>query len=105
MWYPDFVSHLFSVCTPFFSVSKEYVPLEKLVDTVLPNFRYQLQLGSGDVEKAVTSKEQIRQFLGGMYGAQGPDGELGFSTERGLLLDNLPKLGAPPLLNERVRMN
>ena len=105
MWFPDLVSYLFSICTPFFNVSKEFVPLRKLVDTVLPNFRYQLHLASGDVEKAITSKQQIRTFLSGMYGARGPHGEYGFSVDKGIMLENLPNLGASPLLNERVRLN
>ena len=105
MWFPDLVSYLFSICTPFFSVSKEHVPLRKLVDTVLPNFRYQLHLASGDIEKAITSKEQIRTFLSAMYGARGPGGEYGFSVNKGVMLENLPNLGASPLLNEGVRLN
>lgn len=103
LWYPELVTHLFSVCTPFFRPSKEYVPLEELVNTKLPNFAYQLQLGSGELEKHIKSKEQIKQFLNGAYGGRGPNGEVAFTPEKGVLLENLPKLGPSPLLDKRVR--
>ena len=78
------------------------MPLEELVETKLPNFRYQLQLASGEVEKAIISREQIRQLLNGLYGGRGPNGEVGFTTQQGLLVQNMPKLGPSPLVSERV---
>lgn len=102
LWYPDFVTHLFSVCTPYWVPSKDFKPLEELVKTRLPNFTYQLQLGSGEIEKHISSKEQIKQFLNGLYGGRGPNGEVGFVPEQGVLLQNLPKLNPTPLLSEKV---
>lgn len=102
LWYPDFVSHLFSVCVPFQPPSKEFRPFAELVKTRLPNFTYQLQLGSGEIEKHIASKEKIKQLLNGLYGGRGPNGEVGFIPEQGVLLQNLPKLDHTRLLSEKV---
>lgn len=73
-----------------------------MIKTKLPNFGYQVQLRSGEVEKRVQSKEQIRQLLSGIYGSTGPNGEAGFSIREGVLFDNLPKLGKPDLLSDEM---
>ena len=78
------------------------MPLETLIETNLPNFRYQLQFRSGEVEENIISKEQIRQFLNGLYGGKGPAGETGFSVEEGVQFKNLPSLGPTPLMSSRV---
>jgi len=102
LWYPALVTHLFSVCTPYWAPSKDFKPLEELVKTRLPNFAYQLQLASGEIEKQVSSKEQIKQFLNGLYGGRGPNGEVGFIPEQGVLLQNLLVLNHTRLLSEKV---
>ncbi|MCJ1413409.1 hypothetical protein MMC19_007514 [Ptychographa xylographoides] len=100
LWYPEIISHLFSVCTPYLAPAKgKYVSLQDIVTTVLPNFGYQLQLGSGEVEKVLDSREQIRLFLNAMYGGKGPNGEVGFSPQSGIIFENLPHLGPSPLLS------
>ena len=76
--------------------------MEELVRTRFHNFGYQLQLSSGIVERAITNKEQIRQFLTALYGGHGPHGERGFDTVHGVKFENLPKLGASPLLSQQV---
>ena len=102
LWYPTLVTHLFSVCTPYWPPSKQYISLEDLVKTVLPNFGYQLQLGSGVVEKAISTKEEIRQFLNSLYGGRGAQGEVGFDVVQGANFENLPKLDPTPLLSPKV---
>jgi len=93
LWYPDFVTHLFSVCTPYWAPSKEYVPLEKLVHSGrLPNFAYQLQLASGVVEEKINSRDQIRQFLNALYGGLSSKREKAFDARHGLHSDVLPRL-------------
>lgn len=93
LWYPDFVTHLFSVCTPYWAPSKEYMPLDKLVHSGrLPNFAYQLQLASGVVEKKITSRDHIKQFLNALYGGLSPEREKGFDSRHGLHSDVLPRL-------------
>ena len=82
--------------------TKDSKPLEELVKTRLPNFTYQLQLASGEIEKHIQSKEEIKQFLNALYGGRGPNGEVGFIPEQGVLLENLPKLKPGRLLSEKV---
>jgi hypothetical protein len=59
-------------------------------------------LASGEVEKVVNSKESIRQFLQGIYGARGSKGETIFSPEKGILFDNIPKVGKTKLMTDKV---
>ncbi|CAO2651630.1 Nn.00g042000.m01.CDS01 [Neocucurbitaria sp. VM-36] len=101
-WYPNLVSHVFSVCTPYSAPRKEYFSTEDLVKGPLPQFAYQLHLASGEVEKSVKDEQSIRQFLQGMYGGRGPNGELVFNPEKGVLAENLPKVGESALLNGKV---
>jgi hypothetical protein len=61
-----------------------------------------LHLASGEVEKTVNDEKSIRQFLKGMYGGKGPDGEIVFEPEKGVLLENLEKVGDNRLLNGEV---
>lgn len=102
MYQPELVTHVFSVCTPYAPPQKQYVSTEELVKGPLPQFAYQLHLASPEVEGRIQSKEDIRQFLKGMYGGRGPNKEAIFSAEKGILFDNLPKLGDPPLLTSKV---
>ena len=53
---------------------------------------YQIQLKSGEVEKRLQSKTQIKQALNACYGGLGPKSEPGFEVQKGFLFDNLPKL-------------
>ncbi|MCJ1395535.1 hypothetical protein MMC18_008421 [Xylographa bjoerkii] len=80
--------------------TKRFLSLEDTVRTVLPQFGYQIHLGSGEVEKAIVSKEQIRQFLSALYGGQGPNGEIAFNPEKGITFEYLLKMGPSPLLTE-----
>lgn len=68
----------------------------------MPQFAYQLHLASGEVEKSVKDEQSIRQFLRGMYGARGPNGELAFDPEKGVVAENLPKVGESRVLNGEV---
>lgn len=102
-WYPDLVSHVFSVCTPYTAPHREYFSTEDLVKGQLPQFAYQLHLASGEVEKSVKDEQSIRQFLKGMYGAKGPKGEIAFDPEKGVLGENLPSIGESKVLNGKVR--
>jgi hypothetical protein len=103
-WYPNLVSHVFSVCTPYTPPHKQYFSTEDLVKGQLPQFAYQLHLASGEVEKSVKDEQSIRQFLRGMYGARGPNGELAFDPEKGVLAENLPKIEESRILNGKVRL-
>ena len=94
--YPNLVSAIFSICTPFAPPRKEYVNAAK----VLPNFAYQNQLAGPEVEKNIVGEEKLRQFLNGMYGGRSPDGNVMFSVSTGVLFDKLPEIGPSPLLSK-----
>lgn len=78
------------------------MPLDTLVKTRLPYFGYQLQFASGEVEKVVTSKQDIRQFLLAMFGGRTTDGEPGVDVMSGVLLDKLSDVQMTPLMSEEV---
>jgi soluble epoxide hydrolase/lipid-phosphate phosphatase len=101
LWHPSLISAVISICTPFVRPSKEYIPIEQIVKTVLPNFGYQIQLASGEVEKRVAEMgpRGIRLFLNAMYGGRGPNREAGFAAEKGLLFENWPFLERTRLLS------
>ncbi|PGH36032.1 hypothetical protein GX50_01202 [[Emmonsia] crescens] len=100
LYHPGFVTHLFSICTPYAPPSKEYVPLETLVETRVPYFGYQLQFVSGELEKTIKSKRDIRQFLLSLYGGRTPSGEFGFNVFKGVLLDKFQHLQRSKVISE-----
>ena len=103
LWYPGLISHLFSICTPYLPPRKDpFIPLETMVEKYLPQFRYQIYLASSKAEKVINSKEKMYGFFKGMFGSQGPNGERGFDVYKGILPENLPKLGPSPLLKPKV---
>ncbi|KAJ5913841.1 hypothetical protein N7504_002724 [Penicillium tannophilum] len=100
LWHPDLVTHLFTVCVPYSSPKKEFMPLEEMAHTVMPNFGYQIQFASGELEKVVQSKEEIKQFLTALLGGRTPEKQIGFEAEKGVLLDHLMRLRHSRLLSE-----
>ena len=101
LWHPDFVTHIFTVCTPYTPPSKDFVSIETIVKTGrLPNFTYQLHLASGEIEETVKSREQIKAFLNCLYGGSGPNGERGFYVQEGVRFDELPNLRPTKLVDE-----
>ncbi|KAL2257964.1 hypothetical protein VTK26DRAFT_8906 [Humicola hyalothermophila] len=104
LWYPEMLRCVFSVCTPYFAPSAAFVPREVLVEKLLPNFGYQLQLAGPDVEAAVVGRDRIRAFLSIMYAARASDGTGGlFSPAKGVRLDKVAEPGAvgeSPLLSK-----
>ncbi|KAH8176118.1 alpha/beta hydrolase fold domain-containing protein [Sarocladium implicatum] len=75
LWQPELVSSIFTVCTPYAPPNPEWVELEDIVRTRLPNFAYQLQFAGPDVEREVQGPERIRQLLVAINGGRGPNGE------------------------------
>lgn len=101
LYEPAFVTHLFSVCTPYWPPTKEFQPLEKVVEKI-PFFGYQVQFANGGLENILRSKEQIRQFLNAIYGGRTANGEGALSIEKGVLLEKLPGIQQTPLLSKSV---
>ena len=101
LWYPDLVSHIFSVCTPYKAPTSTFVPLEEVV-TNFPNWAYQIVLASGVVEEHIKTPEEIKRFLNALYDARGEKGEVGFSVTDGPIWENLGKLRRTRLVGEEV---
>ncbi|CAL5873202.1 uncharacterized protein PFLUO_LOCUS7471 [Penicillium psychrofluorescens] len=70
LWHPDLITHVFTVCVPYARPQAQNIALEDLVRTAAPHFAYQLQFASGELEKVVRSKDEIRQFLIALYGGR-----------------------------------
>ncbi|KAJ5200618.1 hypothetical protein N7491_008576 [Penicillium cf. griseofulvum] len=100
LWHPDLVSHLFTVCVPYARPMAQNISIEDLVRNVTPHFAYQLQFKSGELEKVIRSKDEIRQFLLALYGGRTEAGEFGFDAHKGVLVDKLGKLKISKLLSE-----
>lgn len=98
-FHPHLVSHVFSVCTPYTPPLRHFFSLDDVVKRA-PQFGYQKHLAGLEVESRIQSKDDIRQFLNGMYGARTDDRKVLFSPEHGLALDVLPVLGKTPLLTD-----
>lgn len=97
------MTHLFSVCTPYSPPSnRAFIPIEDLVATYLPNFGYQLQFKSEEVEKQVRTKQDIRSFLLAAYNAKTTSGELAINVRKGLLFDKFGDLQMSPFVTEEV---
>lgn len=101
LWYPQLVTHLFSVCTPYQRPTKTFVPTEGVLEKA-PQLRYQVQLAGPEVEDAVKTGQDIRQFLNGMYGGRTPEGKAMFDPVKGVLLETLPMIKKSPLLSDKV---
>jgi soluble epoxide hydrolase/lipid-phosphate phosphatase len=102
LWHPELISHVFSICTPYDGPNKRFISTEDLVNGPVPQFGYQLQLASGEVEKRIQSRDDIRQFMRGIFGGRGPNKELIFSPFKGILFENLGKMGEARFLTEKV---
>ncbi|EKD12985.1 epoxide hydrolase [Drepanopeziza brunnea f. sp. 'multigermtubi' MB_m1] len=93
--YPKLIKAMFSVCTPFAPPRKEFLDV-----TVMPNFKYQVQLRGPEIEAEIVGKEKLRKFLTAVYGGRTPEGEPGFTVAQGLLFDALPKITPGPLVSK-----
>jgi pimeloyl-ACP methyl ester carboxylesterase len=102
LWHPELVSHLFTVCVPYARPMAQNISIEHLVRSVTPHFAYQLQFKSGEVEKVIRSKDEVRQFLLALYGGRTEAGEFGFDANKGVLLDKIGQLKPSRLLSEEV---
>ncbi|KAK4190083.1 hypothetical protein QBC35DRAFT_513573 [Podospora australis] len=91
LYYPELLKGVFSVCTPYGPPRAEYAPKKVVIDTVLPNFRYQLQFEDTELETKIMEqgKEGIKKFLNILYGARGEDGKGLFTAAAGVPIDAL----------------
>nr|POE62252.1 isoform 2 of bifunctional epoxide hydrolase 2 [Quercus suber] len=104
-WHPHLVSHVFSVATPYMEPQTEYLDPAAVIAR-LPNFGYQLQLGSEEhvVETALREESALRKFLQGVYGGKVESGKPIMTAEEGIRLDvvanDAETVGPSPLLSD-----
>ena len=55
---------------------------------------------SGEVGRRISSLEEIKSLLNGVYGGRGRHGERGFDVHEGILFANLPLLERTKLMDE-----
>ena len=96
------ISHIITVCVPYSPPRTTYISLDDIATKILPNFAYQLQFRSGEVEKVVRTGDDIRQFLISLYGGKTVDGKYGWTATQGIFLDRLHCLSASRLLRGEV---
>ncbi|KAF2215380.1 hypothetical protein CERZMDRAFT_35570 [Cercospora zeae-maydis SCOH1-5] len=90
-WYPNLISHIFSVCTAYAPPTKSYISTQTLASTTLPQFGYQLQLGSADhkLENVIKDRTTMSKFLHGMYGGRKKKQQQFMSPQTGIDLSIL----------------
>ncbi|KAL9066729.1 MAG: hypothetical protein Q9157_007055 [Trypethelium eluteriae] len=98
-WYPQLVAALFSVCTPYFPLASSYVSTQEVVRAV-PQFAYQLHLASGELERRLTTKGEIRGFLNAMYGGRSQTGEVAFDPFKGVDFEVLERVEKTKLVGD-----
>jgi pimeloyl-ACP methyl ester carboxylesterase len=101
LWHPELITNVFVVCTPYAPPSEKYVSIIDIVKGPIPEFGYQLHLAGTEVEGNITTKEQIRQFLNGMYGGRNVEGKRALTPEYGVNFDSLEGMGKSPLFNDK----
>lgn len=108
-WYPDLVTHVFTVCTPYTPPVERYISTEQLSKTTLPQFGYQLQFGSedGKLERVVKDEKTMRKFLLGMYGGRPSSGTKFMSPITGIDLKQVEEgeFKMTPLFDQEVSLH
>ncbi|KAL4742373.1 Alpha/Beta hydrolase protein [Aspergillus similis] len=100
LWHPTLITHLFTVCVPYSPPYKRYMAIEDMVSKVTPHFGYQLHFVSGEIEQAVKSKEDHKQFLISLYGGKTQEKEPAFDVHKGVDLEKMRSVKMSWLLEE-----
>ncbi|KAL4976838.1 Alpha/Beta hydrolase protein [Aspergillus desertorum] len=100
LWHPTLITYLFTVCVPYSPPYKKYMTLEDMVSKVAPHFGYQLHFISGEIEQAVKSKEEHKQFLIALYGGKTQEKESAFDVHKGVDLEKMRRVRMSGLLEE-----
>ena len=107
LWYPEIVKALTIVCVPWTpTTGGQRLDIKDIVK-VLPNFAYQIQFASGEVDKRVAElgDQGLRNFV--MFGAGGAkeDGTSIFDPRKGLDLEALGGKVTPRLYTDQAELD
>ncbi|KAI0180911.1 epoxide hydrolase [Hypoxylon sp. FL1284] len=101
-YYPELIRCVFSICVPYGPPAPVKVSLEDFIKK-MPNFTYQAQLAGEEAEKIVgKSPENLRGFVNGIFGGKTPEGGPVFTVERGVIEENLPRMGNAALMSQDI---
>ncbi|KAI5820995.1 Alpha/Beta hydrolase protein [Pyronema omphalodes] len=73
--HPDIVTHIASVCTPYYGLIREYIPIEEYIKKV-PTFKYQVAFADPQTEKDLEKRSEIDRFFRAIHRGLG-DGASG----------------------------
>jgi hypothetical protein len=93
---------VFSIAVPYLPPAKEFVPLNRST-VATPSLGYQRQFASGIIERKLTTKDDIRNFINSLYGGTTPEGQPGFALAKGIDFDRVSKVRKSPLLSNEVK--
>lgn len=71
--YPSIVTHIVSVCTPYFQPVSSYIPIETVVKSI-PSFTYQIAFADPQTERDLGSREAISRFFRSIHRGLGEGG-------------------------------
>jgi soluble epoxide hydrolase/lipid-phosphate phosphatase len=100
LYHPHLVSHIATVCLPYFPPIRKYLPIEELAK-FQPSLTYQIAFSDPQTERDIVSREDISRFLRGIHRGLG-DGAPDIQVTK----DWMKNLGDWPrgkLLSEKVR--
>jgi soluble epoxide hydrolase/lipid-phosphate phosphatase len=102
LWYPELIKALCIVCVPWTAVTHQQVSIDDVIKK-LPNFAYQKQFASGDVEKRIAEvgERGLENFV--LFGAGGMTEERKplFNPRTGIDLKALGGKIHPTLYNDK----
>ncbi|KAK5044548.1 hypothetical protein LTR84_010672 [Exophiala bonariae] len=79
LYFPSLITAIFAVGTPYTPPTPEYNTLNQIIQRI-PNYKYQIQFSSGELEHEIRSKHDIRQFFNNIHGATTPEGKRAFNV-------------------------
>ncbi|KAF8245009.1 alpha/beta-hydrolase [Wilcoxina mikolae CBS 423.85] len=66
IYHPEMVTHIASMCTPFYGLLKSYIPVEEVVKRI-PSFTYQIAFNEPQTEEGLKSNAEMSRFFCGLH--------------------------------------
>jgi soluble epoxide hydrolase/lipid-phosphate phosphatase len=86
------VTHVASVCTPYYGLTREYIPIEEYIKKV-PTFTYQVAFADPQTEKDLEKRSEIDRFFRAIHRGlgDGPSGEIQVTKNFMMSLGDSPR--------------